>query len=366
MNIHTDNVKEVEDEIEREQFMRRVQRAPSPLTIDNHMQMLSVNPRTRSRSSSMKKPKPKNHDVFELEDMRPRTSSLPAKNNYKKPYLNSLRVNAAISGGDSESDLYRLRTFVTTPKGIVNRGDSLRSKSTSSVLSSGSEMGALSRTSSTQSSIGNSIGSHGNVNTLKVLVLGAESVGKTALIQQFMTSEYLGGFDTSIDGDDTKTISVLLDGEESMLEFIDFPNFNLCSASSHIIEAFVVVFSIDDRQSFDVAVDLLYKLRKEENKDESIVLVANKCDLVRSRVISFEEAKSVARTYNCKIIETSSVLNHNVDDLLAGILSQIRLKSKDKSKNAHDQSCLFKGKNLLTKLFKRDTLSKSCDKLYVL
>ncbi|KAJ8317782.1 hypothetical protein KUTeg_004666 [Tegillarca granosa] len=104
-----------------------------------------------------------------------------------------------------------------------------------------------------------------------------------------------------------------------------------CSASSHIIEAFVVVFSIDDRQSFDVAVDLLYKLRKEENKDESIVLVANKCDLVRSRVISFEEAKSVARTYNCKIIETSSVLNHNVDDLLAGILSQIRLKSKDKT-----------------------------------
>lgn len=83
-------------------------------------------------------------------------------------------------------------------------------------------------------------------------------------------------------------------------------------------------------------------------------------------VLYISEAKSVARTYNCKIIETSTVLNHNVDDLLAGILSQIRLKTKDKLKNTHDQSCLFKGKNLLTKLFKRDTLSKSCDKLYVL
>lgn len=34
----------------------------------------------------------------------------------------------------------------------------------------------------------------------------------------------------------------------------------------------------------------------------------------------------LATSYNCKYIETSAALNHNVDELLAGVLSQIRLK----------------------------------------
>ena len=81
------------------------------------------------------------------------------------------------------------------------------------------------------------------------------------------------------------------------------------------------------------------------------------------------EAKSVATTYDCKFIETSTVLNHNVDELLAGILSQIRLKQKQnqvKSKLEHIQGCVAKSKTLLNKLFKKEPMSKSCENLYTL
>ena len=38
------------------------------------------------------------------------------------------------------------------------------------------------------------------------------------------------------------------------------------------------------------------------------------------------DAKTVANTYKSKYTETSAALNHNVDELLVGILTQIRLK----------------------------------------
>ena len=44
------------------------------------------------------------------------------------------------------------------------------------------------------------------------------------------------------------------------------------------------------------------------------------------------DAKSMASSYNCKYTETSAALNHNVDELLVGVLTQIRLKQAEKNR----------------------------------
>ena len=54
------------------------------------------------------------------------------------------------------------------------------------------------------------------------------------------------------------------------------------------IDAYVIVFGIDDRRSFTSAVDLLYRLRKDDVHNNIVVLVANKVDLVRNRVVTTE------------------------------------------------------------------------------
>ncbi|GIY14514.1 GTP-binding protein REM 1 [Caerostris extrusa] len=56
------------------------------------------------------------------------------------------------------------------------------------------------------------------------------------------------------------------------------------------------------------------------------ILVANKIDLVRCRAITAEEGRSIADKYDVKYIETSVGFNHNVDELLVGIVTQTRLK----------------------------------------
>lgn len=40
------------------------------------------------------------------------------------------------------------------------------------------------------------------------------------------------------------------------------------------------------------------------------------------------EGKNLATSYECKFIETSVGINHNVDELLVGLLTQIRLKQQ--------------------------------------
>ncbi|WAR13265.1 RAD-like protein [Mya arenaria] len=92
------------------------------------------------------------------------------------------------------------------------------------------------------------------------------------------------------------------------------------------LDAFLVVYSITDRSSFDLAVEVLKKLREEVGAYKAIILVGNKSDLVGKRTLSADEGRAAADGYDCKYIETSAALNHRVDELLVGIHKQIMLK----------------------------------------
>ena len=82
-----------------------------------------------------------------------------------------------------------------------------------------------------------------------------------------------------------------------------------------------------DKSSFSKAEQLLIMLQEIDLiRSRCCILVANKIDLARSRAVSTQDGKCMACTYRVKFIEVSVGINHNVDELLAGVLSQIRLK----------------------------------------
>ena len=54
------------------------------------------------------------------------------------------------------------------------------------------------------------------------------------------------------------------------------------------MDAYVVVYSILDRATFERALEILYELRRDPEKHPAIILVANKSDVVRSRQVSEE------------------------------------------------------------------------------
>lgn len=120
---------------------------------------------------------------------------------------------------------------------------------------------------------------------------------------------------------------------------------------------YCVIYAASDRESFNVAEHVLQVLWTNQNiAQKAVILVANKADLARSRAVSAEgkhellhkiktisikfihfiisvEGKAMATAYDCKFIETSVGINHNVDELLVGLLSQIRLKLENPEKS---------------------------------
>jgi len=56
----------------------------------------------------------------------------------------------------------------------------------------------------------------------------------------------------------------------------------------------VIVYSLTDRRTFSKAVDLIYDIRVLNERKEAIMLVANKSDLVRCRVVPERGMKNVA------------------------------------------------------------------------
>uniref|UniRef100_A0A1B0CZ12 Uncharacterized protein n=1 Tax=Phlebotomus papatasi TaxID=29031 RepID=A0A1B0CZ12_PHLPP len=123
-----------------------------------------------------------------------------------------------------------------------------------------------------------------------------------------------------------KTVSILLDGEESEMVFIDHPTSEMSvenSLSTYEPHGCVVVYSVVARSSFRCAEETInYLWRENVIRDKAVILVGNKADLARSRVITTQEGKALAAARDAKFIETSSGIQHNVDELLVGILKQ--------------------------------------------
>ncbi|KAK3085714.1 hypothetical protein FSP39_007719 [Pinctada imbricata] len=264
-----------------------------------------------------------------------------------------------------------------TKKGLINRGDSYSSKG------SLSSTGSLKRreripSDNSETSVTTTCSGTSSQNTgyYRIAVFGRSGVGKQSLVNQLMTSDYVGGLGSLQDlSNNEKCVSVLLDGEESTLEFRDLLH-EKESISQIPADAYVIVFSVDDKRSFCDARDTVTYLRNDLGSDRAIVLVANKIDLVRKRQVTAADAKTVAVAYNCKYIETSATLNHQVDELLVCVLRQIRLlldpsicsSSLNKPiKNDKKHSGLRKSKGFLSRFFRKNaTDSRSCDNLFEL
>ena len=90
----------------------------------------------------------------------------------------------------------------------------------------------------------------------------------------------------------------------------------------------LVVFSLTDPISLVRASHILDKLSSEGDlANKAVILVGNKTDLVRTRVVTSTEGRALAINHDCKYVEVSAALDHHVDTLLVGIVKQIRLKA---------------------------------------
>ncbi|KAI1301639.1 GTP-binding protein REM 1 [Halotydeus destructor] len=226
----------------------------------------------------------------------------------------------------------------------------------------------------------------------RVIVLGDTGCGKSSLIACFQNH-----LDEQKVSSGSRQRQAHNDHQRLTIHFREFDCFeqlldmNCSMGKMYKPSAYVVMYSVNDRESFEQAKELIEELHKWADEANPLILVANKTDLVRSRtfpsrvrvvnlccelfscVISstnsnyksslFIEGRQVAISKNCKYMEISCAISLNIDFLLAGIGAQINLKNNRQSQGTGNRKL-----NIFHRLLRRAALnkSKSCDNLNVL
>ncbi|KAM8721812.1 ras-related and estrogen-regulated growth inhibitor isoform 1-T1 [Acanthopagrus schlegelii] len=143
---------------------------------------------------------------------------------------------------------------------------------------------------------------------VKLLVLGAQNTGKTALCVRFITKRYIGEYDHKKEM--TYRCSRVVDQEPVDMEIMDIAckETSVASLESSIrwADGFLLLYSVTQRVSFlDVP---RFKKLIDQTKQSLVVptmLVANKADLEIGREVTTEEGQRLAKELRCSFRELS-------------------------------------------------------------
>ncbi|OWK06788.1 hypothetical protein Celaphus_00012381, partial [Cervus elaphus hippelaphus] len=140
-------------------------------------------------------------------------------------------------------------------------------------------------------------------------------IGKSSLTIQFVEGQFVDSYDPTIENTFTKLITV--NGQEYHLQLVDTAG----QTYSIDINGYILVYSVTSIKSFEVIKVIHGKLLDMVGKVQiPIMLVGNKKDLHMERVISYEEGKALAESWNAAFLESSAKENQTAVDVFRRII----------------------------------------------
>ncbi|XP_071943593.1 ras-related and estrogen-regulated growth inhibitor-like [Antedon mediterranea] len=153
---------------------------------------------------------------------------------------------------------------------------------------------------------------HGVVQTgkpLKVVILGQAAVGKTALTVRFITRRFIWEYDPTLEM--TYRHRTFFASEMSPVDFEILDTAGQETKTEDKIkwaDAYIIVYSINDRCSFNEVMRskfLITHARKNTSQDPTILIIGNKKDLERDRLVEKSEGEQLAKALGCAFYELS-------------------------------------------------------------
>lgn len=162
----------------------------------------------------------------------------------------------------------------------------------------------------------------------RLVVLGAGRTGKTSIIQRFLNSKFLSAYRPTVEDLHCRNFNVR--GTPIKVDILDtagnlaFPAMRRLSIST--AHGFLLVFAVDDRDSFDEVKQLWEQIREQRSnyQDLPCVVAANKCDLAASRLIAMEEPLDWSRSQGIEkaLLEVSAKNNESIATIFRTLLQQ--------------------------------------------
>ncbi|XP_068251096.1 ras-related protein rapA isoform X2 [Palaemon carinicauda] len=163
----------------------------------------------------------------------------------------------------------------------------------------------------------------------RIVVMGAAKVGKTAIINQFLYDSFTPKY--------TRTVEEMHHGEYEVsgmsltLDILDtsgsyeFPAMRELSINT--ADAFILVYAINDAESFDEVRNLREVILNTKKKMVPIVVVGNKNDLEDQRAVPTEAAETIVLlNWENGFLEASAKDNLHVLHIFKELLNQAKIR----------------------------------------
>ena len=152
---------------------------------------------------------------------------------------------------------------------------------------------------------------------LKIGILGISFVGKSSLVYRFIYDKFLSEQEATIEEQFSKTL--ILENINCKLDILDTAGQDdyqsMIDTWINSVDGYILVYSIDNYESFE-AIKVRYDriIKNKKNKNFSIIVVGNKCDLTNNRKVTTEEAENYCKELNVNFLECSALENINVKE----------------------------------------------------
>ena len=152
--------------------------------------------------------------------------------------------------------------------------------------------------------------------TLKVIILGASTVGKTSIFLRYFNNEFSHGTLTTL-GVDFKTKFFKFESKKLKINYIDTAGQEkFKSISENYLkgtDGVILVFDLTNKETLDL-VNYWADCIKKNNRDNiGMILFGNKSDLENDRDVTYEEGKNLADKLGCQYYEGSAMNGDNVE-----------------------------------------------------
>ena len=162
--------------------------------------------------------------------------------------------------------------------------------------------------------------------SIKIIVVGNSTVGKTKIIYRLVNNEFRDDRIETI-GRDFETYNVEYNDKILKLVLMDTAGgekfksitrgyYKNCSFS-------LIVYDITDKKSFTSIKEWIEECQNYANINIHMVLLGNKIDLNEERKISKEEGEELAKEYVMDFYETSAKTGENIEDIFLGLCELI-------------------------------------------
>eukprot|EP00002_Diphylleia_rotans_P008046 TRINITY_DN1773_c0_g1_i4.p1 TRINITY_DN1773_c0_g1~~TRINITY_DN1773_c0_g1_i4.p1 ORF type:complete len:182 (+),score=38.40 TRINITY_DN1773_c0_g1_i4:49-594(+) len=174
---------------------------------------------------------------------------------------------------------------------------------------------------------GRKLGSNSEYDYLfKVLIIGDSGTGKSCLMTRFVDDTYSDHFISTI-GVDFKIKTLSLQEKVIKLQIWDTAGQDRFRAITqsyyHGAHGILVVYDVTNKPSFDHLQYWFGEINQHANPNVVTVLVGNKIDLVKDRVVDRAEAMALAESKSIKYLESSAKSGENVLDAFMNLITEI-------------------------------------------